>query len=380
MDVLFWFSLIVGFWGHFILVVASHNWFYGYPFSQRVGDFFQFFHYVVGFLGIWFVWAGAVNLTAFVGKYPGVGLAGSAMYLLIAIASALIIFPLSEIYNRSFWKKISPKHLNLTRMSFRDQQADGWFFPERIPYNQCFDLEIRELGLKWLVSQKIDFNLRILHISDLHMGGLKDRRYFELVMEKASRLMPDLVVVTGDIVDKAKCAGWIGPVLGKIKARFGKVAVLGNHDLWNDPDMVGKCLARAGFKILHDQWHCFDFHGIPVGILGIGYPWFSDALPVVPEKNECKFQMLLSHSPDPVYWASKNRFDLMLSGHVHGGQIVCPGIGPILVPSKYGRRFAGGIYQVGRTVLNVSKGVGGSLPLRLFCSPEITFLNCSFEA
>ncbi|MBC7856123.1 MAG: hypothetical protein IAF94_22055 [Pirellulaceae bacterium] len=85
--------------------------------------------------------------------------------------------------------------------------------------------------------------------------------------------------------------------------------------------------------------------------------------------------MLLSHSPDQLPWARANNFDLMLAGHTHGGQIRLPLIGALISPSKFGFRYAGGLYFEEPTLLHVSRGLCGDHPIRLNCPPELPLLK-----
>jgi predicted MPP superfamily phosphohydrolase len=82
----------------------------------------------------------------------------------------------------------------------------------------------------------------------------------------------------------------------------------------------------------------------------------------------------LCHTPDTFAWTQRNRIDLVLAGHVHGGQIRLPGIGPLFVPSRYSRRYDSGQFAAGPTVMCISKGLSGREPLRYNCRPEITRL------
>ncbi|HMO37367.1 MAG TPA: hypothetical protein PKA06_15115, partial [Gemmatales bacterium] len=81
------------------------------------------------------------------------------------------------------------------------------------------------------------------------------------------------------------------------------------------------------------------------------------------------------HSPDQYSWAVKEKFNLVLAGHNHGGQIRIPGFGSIFVPSKTGRSYDQGVFQKGNTVMHVSKGLSGGHPVRYFCRPEATWLT-----
>jgi predicted MPP superfamily phosphohydrolase len=86
-------------------------------------------------------------------------------------------------------------------------------------------------------------------------------------------------------------------------------------------------------------------------------------------------RLLLSHSPDQYAWARTYGFDLMLAGHNHGGQIVFPLLGPMAVPSRYGVKYACGVFYEAPTLLHVSRGISSELPLRLRCPPELALLE-----
>jgi predicted MPP superfamily phosphohydrolase len=82
-------------------------------------------------------------------------------------------------------------------------------------------------------------------------------------------------------------------------------------------------------------------------------------------------RILLSHTPDLLATAAAWDIDLMLSGHNHGGQIRLPVVGPILMPSRFSRRFEQGFYRLDRTLLYVGRGIGAKHPIRYGCMPEI---------
>jgi predicted MPP superfamily phosphohydrolase len=114
--------------------------------------------------------------------------------------------------------------------------------------------------------------------------------------------------------------------------------------------------------------------GEPLVVAGHEGPWFSpppdvSAAPVGP------FRLCLSHTPDNISWARRNGIDLMLSGHVHGGQVRFPVFGSVVVPSKYGRWYDCGAFDEDPTFLYVSRGLSGEHPLRYNCRPEVTLLT-----
>jgi predicted MPP superfamily phosphohydrolase len=86
-------------------------------------------------------------------------------------------------------------------------------------------------------------------------------------------------------------------------------------------------------------------------------------------------RVALVHSPDQFGWAQANDIDLVLAGHLHGGQVCLPLLGPIMSPSLQGVRYAAGVFKAGNTVMHVSRGAGSLTPLRFRCSPEIAVLT-----
>ncbi|MFM9069268.1 MAG: metallophosphoesterase, partial [Planctomycetota bacterium] len=93
------------------------------------------------------------------------------------------------------------------------------------------------------------------------------------------------------------------------------------------------------------------------------------------ELGPAEFRLLLAHSPDQWRWAREHQFQLVLAGHTHGGQIVFPGIGPVIAPSLDGVEYAGGVYEVAGRVMHVSRGISGKTPVRWHCPPEVTLLT-----
>jgi predicted MPP superfamily phosphohydrolase len=124
-------------------------------------------------------------------------------------------------------------------------------------------------------------------------------------------------------------------------------------------------------RVLVNSWEQIEVRGQPLVVVGHEGPWLSPP----PDLSDCPvgpFRLCLSHTPDNIAWARRAGIDLMLSGHVHGGQIRFPVIGSMLVPSRYGRRYDCGVFAEGPTLLHVSRGLSGEHPLRYGCRPEVT--------
>ncbi len=117
----------------------------------------------------------------------------------------------------------------------------------RIPTNQVFQLHVQQKVVQLpRLSRALD-GLTITHLSDLHFTGQITRPFYELTVEEANALDADLVVITGDIIDRQECLPWIPELLGRLRSHHGMFFVLGNHDL-RIRDEVGlrSELRRAG--------------------------------------------------------------------------------------------------------------------------------------
>lgn len=165
-------------------------------------------------------------------------------------------------------------------------------------------------------------------------------------------LDPDLVVLTGDYVNMSP--EYIGPAVAELAAlrpRVGAVAVLGNHDWWEDGPLTRREFARAGVPLLDNGRRVLTPDRQLVGeareglaVCGVGDLWtdrpdYRRALDGLPQAMP---RLLLSHNPDvaeePALVNSGLRVDWMLSGHTHGGQIRIPTLGTPVVPSRFGQK------------------------------------------
>lgn len=242
----------------------------------------------------------------------------------------------------------------------------------RLPGNQLFEVEFTERTLCLPQIPPAWEGLTILHVTDLHFHGTPTREFFERTFDLALAAgEPDLLCLTGDFVDTVRHQRWIKPLVGRLKFREAGLAILGNHDLWNAPAGVRRQLARTGLRVLGNQWAGLTIRGEPMVAVGNEAPWFRPR-PELRDAPSDVFRLCLSHTPDNLPWAAANGIDLMLSGHVHGGQVRVPVLGPLFMPSRFSRRYDGGAFRHGNTLLYVSRGLSGREPLRWNCRPEVT--------
>lgn len=248
---------------------------------------------------------------------------------------------------------------------------------QRIPGNQILDVHVhhKHLSLPGLPTPLE--GLRIAQLSDLHMTGQLKRAFFDAVVDRTNAWDPDLVAITGDLVDAEDCITWIPQTLGRLQSRDGVFGILGNHDQrLVDVDRVRQALVDGGIIDLGGRSSVRSVRGVDVLLVGNEYPWFprpdEDA---VCRREQVAYAILLSHSPDELPWARERKFDLMLAGHTHGGQIRFPVVGPVVCPSRFGVRYASGLFEEPPTLLHVSRGLSGVHPLRWRCPPELTLLE-----
>ena len=232
-----------------------------------------------------------------------------------------------------------------------------------------------EPNLLVIKHYKTDFlnGKKIVFISDLHIAKYEKWR-LKRIINQINKLNPDLVLCGGDYIEGHTGKNTLSieeqaKELAKIKAPF--VSVLGNHDGWYDKYSVKKALEENGIIVLHNtSTKVGDLYIAGVEDLQTGFPDSDTAL----ENTEFP-RILLTHTPD-IYYDVKQDVDLILAGHVHGGQVRVPFYGALLVPSKYGNKFSCGDFKETQNRMIVTKGLGTSiLGVRFNDIPEIVVLE-----
>jgi uncharacterized protein len=247
----------------------------------------------------------------------------------------------------------------------------------RLPGNQLFDVQLHEKQLVIPRLAAAHDGLRIAHLTDLHMSGRITKSYFEQVVEHVNASKPDIIAITGDIIEREKCIDWIPDTLGRLCAPAGVYFVLGNHDRRVGQVRLRAALAEAGLIHVGGRALSINVQSEQLLLAGNELPWFGPAphVPCAPsDESTHTTRVLLAHTPDQFAWAKEHDFDLILAGHNHGGQVCVPLVGAILVPSLHGTRYAAGTFAERNTVLHVSRGTASLSPLRYNCPPEIAIL------
>jgi predicted MPP superfamily phosphohydrolase len=257
-------------------------------------------------------------------------------------------------------------------------QEHSHHFLVHLPGNEILRLDVTERAIEVPRLPSALDGLSIVHLSDFHFTGRVGKEYFQEVVRRSNRLEPDLVAISGDLVDYSAYIDWIPDTLGQLTARFGVYFVLGNHDVRVDTDRLRSVLHDSGLVDLGGRWIEVAVRGQPVVLAGNELPWLAPAA----DMRRCPkwtaagrpLRIVVSHSPDQLRWAQAQDADLLLAGHTHGGQIRIPVIGPIFAPSSVGVKYASGVFHAPPTIMHVTRGLSAELPIRFNCTPEMARL------
>jgi predicted MPP superfamily phosphohydrolase len=219
--------------------------------------------------------------------------------------------------------------------------------------------------------------LTVVQISDVHYGMLHENGRLSDIVNRVNGLDPDLIVITGDLVDAAvsHMEEMEGP-LAKFRSRLGVIAIMGNHEFFSGVDRIDAIMRRAGIEVLRNEMKTLpgglQILGIddPTGHrrMGLAKPDFDGLLQRVDRE---KPSILLYHQPIRFDEVAASGVGLQLSGHTHGPQLF-----PMIpLASLFYPRYRG-LYREEESFLYVSRGVGtGGPPMRLGSSPELVYIR-----
>ncbi|BAC13354.1 hypothetical conserved protein [Oceanobacillus iheyensis HTE831] len=229
-------------------------------------------------------------------------------------------------------------------------------------------------------------NFRIIQFSDTHIGFHYDLDQFKELAIKINQLQPDLILFSGDLVDKPNQFYWddrIVEILRSMNAEYGKYWIYGNHDHGGYGTEIVKDIMEAGeFSLLQNESVPISKDGSYFTLAGIddvmlGKPDLNKALQ---NQQENDFTILLSHEPDFADITKNYPVQVQLSGHSHGGQVRFPFIGDLYTP-PYAEKYVQGKYDLHPNFnLYVNSGIGTTrLPYRFLCKPELHMYELKSE-
>jgi len=238
---------------------------------------------------------------------------------------------------------------------------------------------------EYMVSSNIPDSfdgLKIVHISDIHYNRTFKEKDLRKLVDRVNLINPDIIVLTGDLLDKkiepSDSKGLLTKYLKQMNAKLGKYAISGNHDL--KYDYYVDILKDSDFKDIDNTYELIYYKDYDTIIIAGLSSCFDDKN--IDDKleeykkyiaeNDVKYKILLLHEPDTIDNLSE-RFDLILAGHSHNGQVRLPLIGATILPDG-AKRYYEEHYTINNTELFISSGLGtSSLPLRFMNHPSINF-------
>lgn len=240
-----------------------------------------------------------------------------------------------------------------------------------------------EFNIKYSSISENIYGLKIVHISDIHYGTVNEEELQNLV-KKINLTKPDIVVFTGDLIDSeiditSEEEQMISNYLNEIDANIGKYTIKGNEDIKNKNwDII---MENGGFINLNDNYKNIYFNDKDY-ILLVGMSSNYNNSDKINDKiketlndletseKKPNYSILIMHEPDFIDSIDYSKFNLVLAGHSHNGQIIIPGIGGIIKP-KYAQKYNEKYYKLNTTEFYISGGLGTSqIDFRLFNRPS----------
>lgn len=257
------------------------------------------------------------------------------------------------------------------------------------------------LGLK--TYPKGANSLRIIQLSDLHLGSFQSKEQLAKAVELVNQESPDLIFFTGDLVNNypSEASPYVD-ILNQLTAKYGKFAVLGNHDYsdyiglntstpegqrkWNENFLeIKDIFKKSGFDLLLNEHRTVSVSGVEINIVGVEnwgegrFSKYGDLDKAMANTKKGIPTFLLSH--DPTHWYHKvlshpQPIDLQMAGHTHGMQFGIE-VGQFRwSPAKWRYKHWAGLYQKGSSYLYVNRGIGHiGYPGRVGILPEITIID-----
>ncbi len=238
------------------------------------------------------------------------------------------------------------------------------------------DVAVKEVEVKLPRLPPALSGLTIAQLSDVHIGPTMGKEFTNYLVETVNSLKPDLVVITGDLVDGNVPTLWehVAP-LGGLKSRFGTYFVTGNHEYYSGVDPWVAALRKLGITVLRNQMLPIGDKAASIDLIGIeDYAAYSRAgidplVSLMSGRDSSRESILLAHQPRSILEAEKLSAGLQISGHTHGGQLW-----PFSAVADIVNPYLAGLYQHDPTTqIYVSRGTGfWGPPMRLLAPSEIT--------
>ncbi len=221
--------------------------------------------------------------------------------------------------------------------------------------------------------------LRLVQLTDIHLGAFLDPRELSRVVAMANETRPHIALVTGDLISQRgdpldECLRR----LSGLRAEAGVLGCLGNHEFYaRAVEHAVEGGARAGIDFLRSRSRRLRFGGATLNIAGMDYsPGRYPRLPDGALTEPGTTNILLSHNPNVFPAAAGSGFDLTIAGHTHGGQVTMEIFSESVTVVRFLTPYVQGLFREGPAALYVSRGIGTvGVPARIGADPEITLIR-----
>lgn len=230
---------------------------------------------------------------------------------------------------------------------------------------------------------------KIVHISDIHADEYTGKKKIARYIRKVNQQQPDLIIFTGDLIsygnDYIRMAA---RELGKAKATYGTISVVGDHDYWAGVQNVEDALDEQGIPMVRDSNYKVTIDSTTQALVtGVTQVYSKKVPPAVADSlsrysGPAAIKIFATHqvADHLIKDAQRSHYDLMLAGHTHGGQLWVPFMGMSFSPSNLETDYVRGVYHLGKLVLNVNSGLGFTLaPIRYDAPANISVIRLRTE-
>lgn len=246
----------------------------------------------------------------------------------------------------------------------------GFFLATRTPKIKKVDLPVKNL------SKSLE-GLSIVQLTDIHLGPMIKKEFLAKVVEKVNGLKPDIIAITGDLVDGVvEVTGAETEPLRALSAKYGKFFVTGNHEYYFNAEKWIRKVESLGFQALVDSHTLLNVKDSRILMAGVADyranrfvpSHLSSPAKAIKGSPAADVKILLAHQPKSVFEAAQAGFDIQLSGHTHGGQFI-----PWQMAIGIDQPYLAGLYKHDEMMIYVSRGTGyWGPPMRLGAPSEIT--------
>lgn len=223
---------------------------------------------------------------------------------------------------------------------------------------------------------------RIVQLSDIHMGAFLSERDLAKIVDATMEHRAHLAVITGDLISmRGDPLDDCIRQLARVKADAGVFGCMGNHERYAlAENYCEAAAARVGIRFLRRDSQKLCFGGATLNIAGVDHQSHHGGREYLVGAEQMKapdaFNLLLSHNPDVLPVAARQGWDLMLSGHTHGGQINVEILDQSITPARFLTPYIYGTYRAQNTAAYVTRGIGSiGIPTRIGAPPEITIIR-----